>query len=169
MTRTALIAAGLLAAATAANAQAPAAPPAAAPAAAPVPPIGAYGPNITLDQAKKVAAAAKAEADKRKLPMTLAIVDTAGQLIYFERATDAVGTAEAFAMKKAYAAVRKRAPTSNDQLRAKTGGPEIAYIPDFFPFGGGQPIVVDGKVIGAVGETGGADDDVAKAGVAALK
>ncbi len=142
-----------------------------APAAAPPPPpkpIDAYGPNITLEQAKQVAAAGEAEAARRKLPMTLAIVDTAGNLVYFQKATNATGTAETFAMKKALAAVKKRVPTSADVARVKGGDPAALFVPELFPFPGGYPIVVDGKVIGALGETGGADDDVAKAAAAAL-
>ena len=154
----ALVSAAALAGA--AHAQAPAAP--AAPA------LTAYGPNITLEQALQVAAAANAEAAKRKLPATIAIVDTSGALIYYQRATNAPGTAEAFATRKAVAAVKERHATSNDQARLAANPGATPFLPDFFPFGGGQPIVVGGKVIGAIGETGGDDDEVAKAGAAAL-
>lgn len=161
---TALLSAAALASAPlAAHAQAPAAP--AAPAA---PTLTAYGPNITLEQALQVAAAANAEAAKRKLPATIAIVDTSGALVYYQRATNAPGTAEAFATRKAVAAVKQRHATSADQQRLAANPAATPFLPDFFPFAGGQPIVVDGKVIGAIGETGGADDDVAKAGAAAL-
>ena len=162
----ALLAAAALVAG-AAHAQAPAAAPA-APAAPAVPTYSAYGPNITLEQAMQVVGAANAEAAKRKLPATIAIVDTSGALVYYQRATNAPGTAEAFATKKAVAAVKERHATSADQQRLAANPGATPFLPDFFPFGGGQPIVVDGKVIGAIGETGGADDDVAKAGAAAL-
>jgi uncharacterized protein GlcG (DUF336 family) len=161
--RPSLIAAlAVILAAGAAHAQAPAAPPAA-------PTYKAYGPNITLEQALQVAGAANAEAARRKLPATIAIVDTSGALVYYQRGTDAPGTAEAFAMKKANAAVKERHATSDDQQRLAANPGATPFLPDFFPFGGGQPIVVAGKVIGAIGETGGADDDVAKAGAAALR
>ena len=166
MNRFALIgacAAGLVLAG-AAQAQAPAAPPAAP---AP-PPLNFYGPNITLEQAMQVAAAGNAEAAKRKLPATIAIVDTSGALVYFQRATNAPGTAEPFATRKAVAAVKERHPTSADQARLQASPAATPFLPDFFPFGGGIPIVVDGKVIGAIGETGGADEDVARAGANAL-
>jgi len=148
-----------------AQAQAPAAPTAAAPA---PPPLQFYGPNITLEQAMQVAAAGNAEAAKRKLPATIAIVDTSGALVYYQRATNAPGTAEAFATRKAVAAVKERHPTSADQARLQSAPAATPFLPDFFPFGGGIPIVVDGKVIGAIGETGGADEDVARAGASAL-
>jgi uncharacterized protein GlcG (DUF336 family) len=159
-------AAAVLAGAAHAQAPAPAAP--TAPAAPAAPTYSAYGPNITLEQALQVVAAANAEAAKRKLPATIAIVDTSGALIYYQRATNAPGTAEAFATRKAVAAVKERHATSADQQRLAANPGATPFLPDFFPFGGGQPIVVDGKVIGAIGETGGADDDVAKAGAAAL-
>ena len=155
----ALVAAALIG--SAAHAQAPAAAP-------PATTYTAYGPNITLEQAMQVANAANAEAAKRKLPATIAIVDTSGALVYYQRGTNAPGTAEAFAMRKANAAVKERHATSADQARMAANPGATPFLPDFFPFGGGQPIVLDGKVIGAIGETGGADDDVAKAGAAAI-
>ena len=160
----ALLSAAALVTAGAAHAQAPAA----APAAPAAPTYGAYGPNITFEQTMQVANAANAEAAKRKLPATIAIVDTSGALVYYQRGANAPGTAEAFAMKKAVASVKERHATSADQARLAANPGATPFLPDFFPFGGGQPLVVDGKVIGAIGETGGADDDVAKAGAAAL-
>lgn len=128
----------------------------------------AYGPNITLEQAQQVAAAANAEAARRKLPATIAIVDTSGALVYYQRATNAPGTAEYFATKKALAAVKERHPSAADQARLQRDPAPTPFLPDYFPFAGGYPIVADGKIIGAIGETGGADDDVAKAGAEAL-
>jgi uncharacterized protein GlcG (DUF336 family) len=148
----------------AAHAQAPAAP--AAPPAAPA--LTAYGPNITLEQAMQVVNAANAEANKRKHPATIAIVDTSGALVYYQKATDAPGTAQDFAVKKAIDSVKWRHASSVDQARLATNPAATPFLPDFFPFGGGQPLVVNGKVIGAIGETGGDDDEVAKAGAAAL-
>lgn len=166
--RPSLIAALALLAAAGAGAQSPAR--AQAPAPAPAsPPLTAYGPNITLEQAMQVVNAANAEAARRKLPATIAIVDTSGALVYYQRATNAPGTAEAFATRKAVAAVKERHPTSADQQRLKDNPGATPFLPEFFPFGGGIPLVVDGKVIGAIGETGGADEDVARAGAAALK
>jgi uncharacterized protein GlcG (DUF336 family) len=162
----ALIAASALAAG-AVHAQAPPAAAPAPPAAPPVPQI--YGPNITLEQALEVAAASNAEAARRKLPATIAIVDTAGALVYYQRGANAPGTAEAFATRKAVAAVRERHPTTVDQARLASAPAATPFLPDFFPFGGGSPLLADGKVIGAIGETGGADEDVAKAGAAVLR
>ena len=160
--------------ATSALAAAPAAAPGAAPAAAapaapaptPAPPIGN---NITLEQAKQVVAAAEAEATKRGLKATIAIVDTAGTLVYYQKATGAPYTAWDFSYKKAVSAARNRRQTKFDADRAAAGNPTLQYAPDIFPFAGGVPIVLDGKLIGAIGETGGADQDVALAGAAIFK
>lgn len=164
----ALLAATLASGAALAQAPAPAETAARPPASAGPPTPQAYGPNITLEQAMQVVAAANAEAATRKLPATIAIVDTSGSLVYYQRVTNAPGTAEYFATKKAIAAVKERHPSINDQARLQRDPAPTPFLPDYFPFAGGYPIVVDGKVIGAIGETGGADDDVAKAGASAL-
>ena len=109
MKRMAMIAAAAvgLMTATLANAQAPALGPM-----PPPPPALLYGPNITLEEALQVVSAANAEATKRKLTGTIAIVDTGGALVYFQKATNAAGVAETFAVKKAISAVRNRRPSS---------------------------------------------------------
>ena len=71
--------------------------------------------------------------------------------------------------KQLVAAARNRRPTKYDQDRLAAGNNTMGFLPDLFPFGGGQPIVVGGKVIGGVGVTGGADDEVAIAGVKGLQ
>ena len=135
-----------------------------APAAPKRPPDYPYGPPITLEQAHRVAAAAEAEASRRKVNATIAITDPAGQIVYYARATGAAYSAEEMAVKKARSAARNRRPTLFDaEMTALTASEEI------FPFGGGQPIVLGGQVIGAIGATGGADDDIAVAGATALK
>jgi len=101
-------------------AQAPAAGPAAAPRSAPQPPP-AYGPPITLEQAKTVAAAALAEAQRRNVNPTIAIVDPAGELVYFEKASDASYQARGLAEGKARAAARTRRQTKSDAERLAAG------------------------------------------------
>ncbi|MEO6340137.1 MAG: heme-binding protein [Caulobacteraceae bacterium] len=147
----------------------PAAPtgPVAAP--APLPPAPPYGAVITLEQAKQLVAAAEAEAVKRNAKPTIAVVEPSGELVYYQKATGASYTAKDFAQKKAVAAARNRRPTKYDQDRLASGNNTMGFLPDLFPFGGGQPIVVGGKVIGGVGVTGGADDEVAIAGVKGLQ
>lgn len=139
------------------------------PAVPPPPPAAPIGAPITLEQAKQVVAAAEAEATKRNVKPTIAVVDPAGTLVYYQKASDAPYTAQDMAIKKAISAARNRRPTQYDAQRAAVGTPTLQYVPDVFPFPGGVPIIADGKIIGAIGETGGADQQVAEAGAAAIK
>ena len=155
---------------SAAQAQAPVATP--VPGAPPMPaspPQLQYGTPLNLDQAKKVVAAAEAEAAKRKVRITMAVVDNAGQLIYFQKAIDGPNSAEEYAVKKARAAARTRYPTKYDADRYAAGVTALTTVEAVFPFGGGRPIVYQGKVVGGVGVTGGFDDDIAQAGAKALE
>ena len=101
-----------------ANAQAPALGPM-----PPPPPALLYGPNINLEEALQVVAAANAEAAKRKLTATIAIVDTGGALVYFQKATNSAAAAETFAVKKAISSVRNRRPSSYEAARLAAGVP----------------------------------------------
>ena len=152
--------------ATAAFGQAPAPRPAAAPPAKPL----LYGPPITLDQAKLVMAAAEAEAKKRGVEETIAIVEPTGELVMFERPASAQYAAYEFAIGKARTSARYRRETKVlfDQLHGGDNAP-LNYPDAFVGGAGGIPIVVGGRIIGAIGSTGGADQDVAAAGAAALK
>ena len=172
-----LVAAGAaLAAVTAADAQqppaAPAAPPAAAP--APPPPPPPYGEALNLETAKKAAAAAAAEAAKNNWPMCIAVVAPSGDLVYFERMDNCQYASINIAQHKARAAATFRRPTLVfETLLGK--GPEFTYLTTLdgmIGSRGGNPIVMNGKLVGAIGVSGGTgpqDDQVSQAGVAALK
>ena len=133
-----------------------------------------YGPSITLDAAKKVAAPALAEARKSQLTMVVAIVDTAGDLVYFERMDDTqVGSVEV-ALSKARSAARFKRPTKafQDALAAGGEGLRILALQGAIPVDGGLPLVMGGKIVGAIGVSGGTsaqDGQVAAAGAGALK
>lgn len=166
----AVMAAAALLWAQGASAQAPPATP--VPGAPPMPaspPQLTYGPSLDLAQARTVVAAAEAEAARRKVQVTMAIVDTAGQLIYFQKAPNGPNSAEEYALRKARSSARTRYPTSYDAARYAAGVTALAMVDAVFPFGGGQPITAQGKVVGAIGVSGGFDDDVAKAGAKALE
>jgi uncharacterized protein GlcG (DUF336 family) len=139
--------------------------------ACPATPRGApYGPPITLEQAKTVLAAAEAEARRRNVEPTIAIVEPTGELVLYEKATSAQYAAYEFAYDKARTAARYRRETKviNDQVRC--GDLTAMTFPGAMAAGaGGVPIFVGGKIIGAIGETGGSDQDVATAGAQALK
>ncbi len=99
-----------------------------------------YGPPITNEQAKAVAAAALAEAKKSNSPMAFAIVGPAGELVYFEKMDGTQLPSKAFADQ--YAAGNTAFTTFPEKPVASEGG---------------VPIIVDGKIIGAIGASGGTD------------
>jgi glc operon protein GlcG len=114
----------------------------------------AYGPAVTLDQAKKLAAAAAAEANKNNWRVAVAIVDTHGFLKYYEMMDDTQTGSAAVSVEKARTAAMFRRPTKmlEDSI---TGGRTAALgLKGALPIEGGLPIVVSGKVIGAIGVSG---------------
>ena len=134
-----------------------------------------YGESINIETAKKVAAAAVAEVKKRDWHgMCVAVVDTHGELVYFERDDNCQYASVQISQHKARTAVRYRRPTLVfERLRSK--GFNFAYLPtldDVIASRGGNPLVVGGKIVGAIGVSGGTgsqDDVISEAGVAALK
>ena len=134
-----------------------------------------YGEPITLENAKKVAAAAQAEMQKRNWKgMCIAVVGPSGDLVYFEKDDSCQYASVTISQHKARTAARYRRPTVVFE-RLVGRGAFFAYIPtldDVIASRGGNPIVVGGKVIGAIGASGGTgsqDDVISQAGAAALK
>jgi len=133
-----------------------------------------YGPSIVADQARTVAAAAIAEARKNQWTMAIAIVDTAGDLVYFERMPDTqVGSVDV-SIAKARSAARFKRPTKafQDALAAGGEGLRLLALQGAVPVEGGLPLMSGGRIIGAIGASGGTsqqDGVVAAAGAAALK
>ena len=135
----------------------------------------AYGEPINTENAKKVAAAAIAESKKRNWNgLCVAIVGPSGDLVYFEKQDNCQFASISISQHKARTAARYRRPTVVfERLAGK--GPFFAYLAtldDVIMSRGGNPIVVGGKLIGAIGVSGGSgsqDDVVSLAGVAALK
>jgi uncharacterized protein GlcG (DUF336 family) len=128
-----------------------------------------YGNNITLDQARKVYAAAEAEAKKNNWPVAIAVVDTAGNLVLFQRLDNTQTASMKVAVDKAVSAAIYRRPTKVFQDGLAKGGENlrILSLTGASPVEGGLPIVQDGKIIGAIGVSGvTADQDgqIAKAG-----
>jgi len=140
---------------------------------APPPPQIPYGAPISFEQAKKVMAGAETEAIKNKWNMVIAILDTGGHLVMLHRLDGTqLGSIEA-AKDKAYSAVLYRRPTKVFQDLVGQGGPNLRLLrlAGASPLEGGIPLVVDGKIIGAVGVSGATseqDAQVAKAGADAL-
>jgi len=129
-----------------------------------------YGQSINIGQAKKIAAGALAECQKNSWNVAVAIVDTHGYLVYFERMENTQYASMDIAIGKARAAATYRRPTRAFADVINKGGPATATLPGVFASPGGVPIMVDGKVTGAVGVsgvTGDQDEQCAKAGAGA--
>ena len=134
----------------------------------------AYGPAITLEQALKVVAGAEAEARKNGWPMAIAILDSGGHLVALHRLDNTMLASIEIARQKAYTAVAFRRPSKafQDTVAAGGVGLRLLAVDALTPIEGGLPILVDGKVVGSIGISGGTseqDGQVAAAGVAALK
>jgi len=146
------------------------APPPAAPSAAPPPP---YGAPIGVADAKKAAAAAIAEVAKvGSAPDAIAVVDHGGFLIYFERMDNTqLGSVE-IAVEKARSAALFRRPSKVFEDALAGGRTAILALRGVVPLDGGVPIISAGKLVGAIGASGGTtqqDGQVAKAGADAIK
>jgi uncharacterized protein GlcG (DUF336 family) len=133
-----------------------------------------YGTSIGAEQAKTIAAAAIAEAKKNQWTMAIAIVDISGDLVYFERMDNTqVGSVDV-AQAKARAAARFKRPTKafQDALAAGGEGWRILSLEGAVAVEGGLPLMSGGKIVGAIGASGGTsqqDGVTATAGAATLK
>jgi glc operon protein GlcG len=133
-----------------------------------------YGQNINLEQARKALAAGQAEARKNNWPVAIAILDTAGNLVAYEKMDNTQTASVQVAIDKGKSAAIYRRPTKVfEDIVAKGGaGLRVMNLRDASVVEGGVPIVVEGKVIGGIGVSGvNADQDgvVARAGADALK
>ena len=166
--RKTLIALSIAGAAFATAAQAEmAAPP--APAAAPV----QYGqPGVNLEQATKAVEAAIAEAKKNGWLLAVAVVSNSGYLVHFSKMDQTQFASVQIAMDKAKAAAMFRRPTKVFEDRANGGGPSVLSLHGVVASEGGIPLMRDGKIIGAIGCSGGTsqqDGQACKAGVDTIK
>ena len=131
-----------------------------------------YGPSVTTAAAKKIAAGVVAECAANKWNVAVAVVDTHGLLIYFERMEDTQTVSSQIAIDKAKAAATYRRPTRAFVDAIAKAGPAVMTLPGVVASPGGVPLMVDGKVTGAVGVsgvTGDQDEQCAKAGLEAAK
>ena len=132
-----------------------------------------YGAPITLEDARKAATAAVAEARKSGWLMAAAVVDPAGDLVYYEKMDNVqLGSAKVAIGKARSAALFKR-PTKAFEAAVAGGGAglRVLGLEGAVPLEGGVPIMVDGKIIGAIGLSGDLsenDGKCAKAGIDAL-
>jgi len=133
-----------------------------------------YGAPISLENAKKAAAPALAEAVKNHWNMAVAIVDPSGNLVYYEKMDDTQLGSANVALDKARSAALFKRPTKvlQDALAAGGEGLRVLKIQGAVPVEGGIPLVMEGKIVGAIGVSGGSsaqDAQCAKAGADAIK
>ena len=128
---------------------------------------------LTLEGAKKVIAAAEAEAVKNRVGCNVAVVDDGGNLIAFHRIDPTFPAGARVSIGKARTAALLQ-PTKNfEDVITQKGRTSMIALDDFTPLQGGVPIIVGGQIVVAVGVSGASsadqDEQFAKAGAAALK
>ncbi len=127
---------------------------------------------LTLDAAKKIVAAAEAEAKKRGSTVVIVIVDDGGHVLLLERLDDTQVASVEVGIGKARTAAIFRRPSKVFEDQIREGRVAALALPGATPLQGGVPLILNGKVIGAIGVSGNTpqeDEDIAKAGAAALE
>lgn len=127
--------------------------------------------TLTLAVAKKIAAAAEAEALANKWNVVITILDEGGNLLYLQRMDGTqIGSIDV-AIAKGASAVKFKRPTKVFEEALKGGRQAILKLPGAIPVEGGLPLTVDGQILGAIGVSGvqsNEDGQIATAGVNAL-
>lgn len=144
-------------------------PPTPAPAAAPAPPLS-YGAPIGLETAQALVERAVEAGRARGFRLAIAVVEPSGELVAFGRMDDVQYGSIDVAQAKARSAARFRSSSASAEERLAAGRMALLAIDGIVPVAGGVPIVVDGRVVGAIGVSGASsaqDDEVARAAIAA--
>lgn len=131
-----------------------------------------YGVPITVDNAKKAAAAAIAEARKSNWNMAVAVVDPGGTLVYYEKMDNTQYGSAKVAIDKARSAALFKRPTKVFADRIATGNAGVLAVEGAIPIEGGIPLVIEGRIVGAIGVSGDTsehDGQCAQMGVDTLK
>lgn len=130
-----------------------------------------YGVSVGVDVARRAATAAIAEGKKNGWTVAAAVVDTGGALVYFERIDGTQNASSDIAVAKARTAAAYKRPTKLFEEAVAGGRPGLLSLTGAVLLEGGIPLIVDGKIIGAVGVSGATsqqDGVCAQAGVNAL-
>jgi glc operon protein GlcG len=128
-------------------------------------------PMLTLDDCRRISAAAEAEARKNNWNVTIAILDDGGHLLHLVRMDGATPANARIAIEKGRTAAETRRSTAMWEERIKAGRTSMLRMPGVTPVQGGLPIVVDGVCVGGVGVSGvqsHEDEQIAAAGIQAL-
>jgi len=128
-------------------------------------------PILTLENAKRIAAAAQAEAQSNDWRVVIAVVDDGGHLLYLQRSHDTQFGGIETAIQKAHAAVAFQRPTKASEDAVLSGRLIHLALPGVIPAEGGVPLLIEGVVVGGLGISGVRsfqDGQIAAAGVAVL-
>ena len=128
-------------------------------------------PVLTLDDAKRIAAAAQAEAMRNSWRVVIAVVDDGGHLLYLERSHDTQFGSVDTAIAKAHAAIAFCRPTKTSEDAVLNGRLIHLALPGVIPAEGGVPLYLEGIIVGGLGISGvrsAEDGQIAAAGAAAL-
>ena len=133
-----------------------------------------YGPPIGIENARKVMTAAEGEAAKNNWAVVIAIIDSGGSIVMLHRRDDTQLSSIELSQGKAKTALMFKRPTKTLDDAISSGGPGLRYLSlkDIVPLEGGLPIILDGKIIGAIGVSGvlsSQDSQIARAGIDSLK
>ena len=132
-----------------------------------------YGAPIALADAKRILVAAQAEAARNQWNVAIAVVDSGGHLVSFERMDSTQYGSVEVAQEKARTAVAFRRPSKSFQYTIAAGGDgmRMLKLTGAIPIEGGLPIIANGKIVGAIGVSGvtsAQDGQIAAAGLKAL-
>jgi len=133
-----------------------------------------YGPPIGIENARKVMTAAEGEAAKNNWAVVISIIDSGGNIVMLHRRDDVQLSSIEIAQGKAKTALMFKRPSKALDDAISSGGTGLRFLAlkDIVPLEGGIPIVIDGKIVGAIGVSGvlsAQDAQIARAGLDALK
>jgi uncharacterized protein GlcG (DUF336 family) len=132
-----------------------------------------YGAPITLDMAKKIMAAAEAEAVKNNWQVVITIIDSGGHMVMMQKSDNTQLASISASEGKAQTSLAFKLPSKalEDAIAAGGPGTRLLALKNIAPFEGGLPILVDGKIVGAIGVSGALssqDAQIARAGLGAI-
>lgn len=130
-----------------------------------------YGDAISLERARNIVATARRAADQRRFSMAFAVVEPGGQLVLFEKMDGTQYGSEVVAQEKARTAARFKRPTKAFSDAVAAGRVAVLSLPGAVAIEGGVPIIVQGRIVGALGVSGGTseqDGEIAAIGLSAI-
>jgi uncharacterized protein GlcG (DUF336 family) len=117
-----------------------------------------YGAPVSLEQARTIVAGARRAADQRRFSMAFAVVEPGGQLVLFEKMDGTQYGSEVVAQEKARTAARFKRPSKAFSDAVAAGRVAVLSLPGIVAIEGGIPIVVQGRIVGALGVSGGTSE-----------